>query len=240
MTEETAHKLEVEAPDAGEFDLGAWIDGHHAYPTYVTTVHLDKDAVVQANKLLAEIEKLEKDLASLQEIVENSSATGSLGEESDVTKRHREVGKQVKAKKSEREGVLAKAKSSALKVVFQKGGKDGEGDVFAGVRKALTEEFPHLAADFTSTDRDRAQRVFQDNSDLTHRQNVLLFHATIASITNAKGQVVQRGEKLGEAVISNLIRRLDGSDLSRLQINANQSLMGADLAEEQIDAGFLS
>lgn len=237
MTENT----EVEVLDAGAFDLDAWISGHHTYPEYTVTVHLDKAAVVASNKLASEVEKLEGDFKRLQEIVENGSDSVSLGEESETSKRYRVVAQELKAKKAERSAILDKAKGSALRVVLRKPPVDDDGqqgNAFDQVRKVLMEQYPEHSKVLNSMDQDATRELFTEHPEVAHQQSVLLFHIMIASITNAKEQVIGRGPKLTQAAISTLIKRLEASDLNRLQVNANLAMSGAELREEQIDAGF--
>lgn len=233
---------EVDVPDAGEFDLNAWIDGHHTYPEYVVKVHLDKKAVVKSNKLGGEIERLEEDFKALQELVEKAPAAASLGEESDAAKRYKAVGQEIKAKKAERAEVLDKAKGSALKVTFRKSGVSDDasrkGNAFDQVRRTMSEKYPEHAKALNSGDQDVTRGLFADNPDLAVEQQSTLFLIMIASITTAQGQTVERGPQLTEQVVDNLIDRLDHSDLVRLQNNMNMAMAGAELREEQIDAGF--
>lgn len=234
---------EVQAPDAGDFDLNAWIDGHHTYPEYTVKVHLDKAAVVASNRLLSDIEKLEADFKTLQEIVEKGAGGGSLGSESDATKRYRQVAKELKAKEAERSEVLDKAKGSALKVVLRRpevhDDDQKRGNAFDQVRRELSEKYPDHATVLNSGDQDATRDLFTENPDLAHEQNAMLFHIMIASVTNAKGQVVERGPQLSLDNVAKLIQRLENSDVNKLQINVNLALSGAELREEQIDAGFL-
>jgi len=234
---------EVQAPDAGDFDLNAWIDGHHTYPEYTVKVHLDKAAVVASNRLLSDIEKLESDFKKLQEIVEKGTTSGaSLGSESDAVKRYKAVGKELKAKKAERAEVLDKAKDSSLKVVLRKpevhDDENRKGNAFDQVRKELSEKYPEHASVLNSGDQDATRDLFTENIDLANEQQAMMFHLMIASVTNAKGQTIERGPKLTQQVIANMIQRLESSDINKLQLNLNLALSGAELREEQIDAGF--
>lgn len=240
---ENEDRPEVEAPDAGDFDLHAWIGGHHTYPEYSVKIHLDKAAVVESNKLLSEIEKLETEFSELRELAEKATGGGgSLGEEADNTKRYRLVGKELKEKKAARVSILDKAKNSALTVVLCKpsvGSEDEDkSNPFDYVRKTLAEEFPDHVKVLNSMDQDQTRELFTEHPEISHRQNVLLFHVMIASITNPQGQTIERGPKLGEENISVLIKRLENSDINRLQLNVNLAMSGAELREEQIDAGF--
>lgn len=234
----------VEAPDAGDFDLMSWIDGHHTYPEYTVTVHLDKATVVKANDLATEIENLVSERADIEQQMERTAPGNSgLNETPPQVKRHAEIAQEIKAKRAERKELLEKAKGSALKLVLRKpsvsGEDEDEGNVFDKLRKVLAERYPeHAAALNNMADQKGLQELFFANPHLAHEQNVLMYLSMVASVTNAKGQTIERGPKLTEAVLSNLIKRLDASDNARVQSNMNLALAGSELREEQIDAGF--
>lgn len=236
----------VEAPDAGDFDLMSWIDGHHSYPEYTVTVHLDKAAVVEANALAAEIENLISERSTIEEMLERGSGHASLGETSPQVKRHGEISKELKAKRAEHESILEKAKGSALKIVLRKppvngDDEDGGASTFDEVRKILAERYTEHASVLNNMmDQKALQELFFANPHLAHEQNVLMWHVMVASVTNTKGQTINRGPKLSEEVLSNLVKRLDNSDISRVQTNMNLAMSGSELREDQIDAGFPS
>lgn len=234
------NKDQVEVPDAGEFDLGAWISGHHTYPEYTCEVLLDKAAVVASNRLVDEIESLQKEDARLAEERKSFSSGSSLTDVPPSLERVSEIQKEIAAKRKEREAILAKAKGSALKVVTRRPAVTDENtNVFDAVRKELSAAYPDHADVLNSMDQEATRELFQKSPELAHEQTVILFHSMVASITNAKGETVERGPKLTREVLGALIKRLDVSDLNRLQLNVNLAMSGAELREEQIDAGFL-
>lgn len=236
MSEEQTN--EVEAPDAAEFDLGEWIAGHHTYPEYTVTVHLDKKAVVTANGLSGEIEKLQEEQKAIEDALERGSDPSSIAEPSDSAKRHSENVKTIKAKRGERKEILAKAKSSALKIVLRKPDDDFSGNAYDKVRKELVKQYPDHAEVLNGRDQEKLQALFTENPEMGVEQTTQLFHYMVASVTNAKDQVVERGPKLGYKTIKNLVKNLEQADLARVQMNINLAMSGAELREEQIDAGF--
>lgn len=232
---------EVEVPDAGEFDLNSWIDGHHTYPEYVVKVHLNKAAVVESNKLLTEIEKLESEEALTAKDRESFAKGASLGEKHPDFEAVAKRAAAIKAKRKERAEILDKAKDSAMKIVLRKPEvheDDEGGNAFDQVRREMAEKYPEHAEGLNSADSEARSELFQENPGMAHEQITALFHLMIASITTAKGVTVERGGKLTRATISNLIKRLENSDINKVQMNLNLALSGADLREEQIDAGF--
>lgn len=236
----------VEQPEnvtADDFDLGAWIDGHHTYPEYTVKVYLDKAAVVASNRLISDVEDLQKELERLAESRKMFSKGSSLTDTPPDFARVPQIEQEIKAKRQERESILAKAKGSALKVTMRRPevSDDDEGDstnVFEKIRAELVEKYPEHAEALSSSDQEAARTLFQENSGLAHYQMVLLFHTMIAMVTTAKGVTIERGPKLTRETLSKLIKRMDVSDLNRLQMNSNQAMSGADLREDQIDAGF--
>lgn len=233
----------IEAPDAGDFDLMSWMDGNHTYPEYTVTVYLDKAAVAKSNALAAEIEKLTSERNTVEEALERSAGHSSLADTSSRAGRHGEIAKELKAKRAEREKVMAGAKGSALKIVLRKPpvDEDVDGSAFDSTRKAMAERYPEHASVLNNVmDQKAMQELFFANPHLAHEQNVLMWHYMVASVTTANGNVVERGPKLTEEVLSNLIKRLDPSDTNRVQSNMNLAMSGSELREDQIDAGFPS
>ncbi len=233
----------IEAPDAGDFDLMSWMDGNHTYPEYTVTVHLDKAAVAKSNALATEIEELISERNAVEEALERKTEHSSLADTSSKAERHGAIGKELKAKRAEREKVMAGAKGSALKIVLRKPpvDDDEDGSAFDSVRKTLAERYPEHASVLNNVmDQKAMQELFFANPHLAHEQSVLMWRYMVASVTTASGNVVERGPKLTEEVLSNLIKRLDPSDTNRVQSNMNLAMAGSELREDQIDAGFPS
>ncbi len=229
---------EVAQPDAGEFDLGEWIAGNHTYPEYVVTVHLNKKAVIAANELGAQIEKLQEQQKVLEDALERGTDPSSIAEPSEAAKQHGENVKMLKAKKAERKDILAKAKDSALTLVLRKPDDDFSGNAYDKVRKAIIEDFPAHADVLNGRDQEKLQELYTSTPEILQRQSVYLIHYMTASATNAKGQTIERGSKLSVEVVEKLVKSLEQTDLTRVQNNINLAMVGADLREEQIDAGF--
>lgn len=233
----------IEAPDAGDFDLMSWMDGNHTYPEYTVTVHLDKAAVAKSNALATEIENLISEQSAIEEALERKTEHSSLADTSSKAERHGAIGKELKAKRAEREKVMSGAKGSALKIVLRKPpvDDDEDGSAFDSVRKTLAERYPEHASVLNNVmDQKAMQELFFANPHLAHEQSVLMWRYMVASVTTASGNVVERGPKLTEEVLSNLIKRLDPSDTNRVQSNMNLAMAGSELREDQIDAGFPS
>lgn len=233
----------IEAPDAGDFDLMSWMDGNHTYPEYTVTVHLDKAAVAKSNALATEIENLISEQSAIEEALERKTEHSSLADTSSKAERHGAIGKELKAKRAEREKVMSGAKGSALKIVLRKPpvDDDEDGSAFDSVRKTLAERYPEHASVLNNVmDQKAMQELFFANPHLAHEQSVLMWRYMVASVTTASGNVVERGPKLTEEVLSNLIKRLDPSDTNRVQSNMNLAMTGSELREDQIDAGFPS
>lgn len=224
MSEEAVPQL-----DPKTFDLGAWIQDKHSYPIYHVTVHLDGDAALRANKALARIEELDKELPDLEKKSQASAGSGSLGETSAASAAFAKAGRERSEKVREHKAAYDQAKSSALKISFQSKG----GNSFKRVREQLTE----LHEGILEMSQPQLFELFNERPELGERQGALLFLDVVSSITNPKGEKIDL-EKLTVEQVEGLLKRLSTSETGRVQTNINLALAGAELREEEIDAGF--
>jgi len=224
MAEEAAVK-----PDAGTFDLGEWVSGNHTYPRYGTTIHLNGEAVVAANKALEQVKELEQEELHLMQQTEKSPSTGSLGAPNSMAEKLSKVSASLRDKRKEYKDQLDKAKASALKVQFRSKG----GNTYRTVRDRLRELMPDIS-DMTQT---ALTEALTENPELAQRQQALLFLELVDEITNPKGQNVDIST-LSVETVEGLLERAATPDLNRLTMAMNQTMIGADLREEEIDAGF--
>lgn len=228
---------DVPAPSAGDFDLIEWIDGHHTYPEYTVTVHTDKNAVAQANRLLDEIAADQEEIREAEEALALHSAEGGITDTPPDMGRVQDLQHHVIRKRRERAMVLERAKGSALTLLFRRAAvsdDEDEDNVFSRALTDLKQQFP----DVDLSDQQSVTRVVQDNPEVGRRHTAFIVHQMLASVTTASGNVLERGTRLPLETVSRLLTRLDPSDLQRVTMNMNLALSGAQLREEQIDAGF--
>lgn len=231
MAEKNEDRAAVEIDlDAQTFDLGSWVQDQHTYPEFTTAIRLNADAVAKANRALNKIKQIDKRLPDLRKAAEGSVGGGSLGTSTPEQAAYDKAVKERRALMAEHTEAKDKAKASELKLTFRsKGGS---------ANKRAREQLEELLPGITSMSAEELGEKFQQNPDLAHRQQALLFLELISDIVNPQGQHVDVSSLDADKVVG-LVSRLSASDTNRMSLNMNLAMGGVDLVEEEIDAGFL-
>lgn len=227
----TEDEFEVDL-DAGSFDLGEWLSGKTTTARYTTTVRTDKDAFRRVIELQEKGRDLHAEITEAEKSAEKSAGSGSIGEVSPAAARVVELKEEFAKLKKEHDEARKALDASELTIVFSATG----GSVNKGIMTVLQEHFPEVLQG-GEISQSNLMRVVREHPEVLEKQNSLMIHDTIESITNAKGQVVRRGDITLEQV-EQLIASVGVPDREKLARHMGLAINSSSLTEEVIDAGF--
>jgi hypothetical protein len=227
----TEDEFEVDL-DAGSFDLGEWLSGKTTTARYTTTVRTDKDAFRRVIELQEKGRDLHTEITEAEKSAEKSAGSGSIGEVSPAAARVVELKEEFAKLKKEHDEARKALDASELTIVFSATG----GSVNKGIMTVLQEHFPEVLQG-GEISQSNLMRVVREHPEVLEKQNSLMIHDTIESITNAKGQVVRRGDITLEQV-EQLIASVGVPDREKLARHMGLAINSSTLTEEVIDAGF--
>jgi hypothetical protein len=227
----TEDEFEVDL-DAGSFDLGEWLSGKTTTARYTTTVRTDKDAFRRVIELQEKGRDLHTEITEAEKSAEKSAGSGSIGEVSPAAARVVELKEEFAKLKKEHDEARKALDASELTIVFSATG----GSVNKGIMTVLQEHFPEVLQG-GEISQSNLMRVVREHPEVLEKQNSLMIHDTIESITNAKGQVVRRGDITLEQV-EQLIASVGVPDREKLARHMGLAINSSSLTEEVIDAGF--
>lgn len=227
----TEDEFEVDL-DAGSFDLGEWLSGKTTTARYTTTVRTDKDAFRRVIELQEKGRDLHTKITEAEKSAEKSAGSGSIGEVSPAAARVVELKEEFAKLKKEHDEARKALDASELTIVFSATG----GSVNKGIMTVLQEHFPEVLQG-GEISQSNLMRVVREHPEVLEKQNSLMIHDTIESITNAKGQVVRRGDITLEQV-EQLIASVGVPDREKLARHMGLAINSSSLTEEVIDAGF--
>lgn len=227
----TEDEFEVDL-DAGSFDLGEWLSGKTTTARYTTTVRTDKDAFRRVIELQEKGRDLHAEIMEAEKSAEKSAGSGSIGEVSPAAARVVELKEEFAKLKKEHDEARKALDASELTIVFSATG----GSVNKGIMTVLQEHFPEVLQG-GEISQSNLMRVVREHPEVLEKQNSLMIHDTIESITNAKGQVVRRGDITLEQV-EQLIASVGVPDREKLARHMGLAINSSSLTEEVIDAGF--
>lgn len=231
MAEKNEDKGAVEIDlDAQTFDLGAWVQKNHTYPSYQATVHMDKESVARSNEALAEIKKIDKQLPGLRKRAEEVvNSDGSIGETSGPRAAYNTAVSDRRKHMKIYNAYCAKAKGSALTITFRAKDEDAQ--------KRVRDRMEELIPGFIEMSDEQIREALGDQ-ELANSQQAMLFLELAEDIVNAQGQHVDHTKLNTDKVIA-MFRRISSRDSMRVANNMNLAMTAAELVEEDIDAGFL-
>jgi hypothetical protein len=227
----TEDEFEVDL-DAGSFDLGEWLSGKTTTARYTTTVRTDKDAFRRVIELQEKGRDLHTEITEAEKSAEKSAGSGSIGEVSPAAARVVELKEEFAKLKKEHDEARKALDASELTIVVSATG----GSVNKGIMTVLQEHFPEVLQG-GEISQSNLMRVVREHPEVLEKQNSLMIHDTIESITNAKGQVVRRGDITLEQV-EQLIASVGVPDREKLARHMGLAINSSSLTEEVIDAGF--
>lgn len=218
--------------DAGSFDLGEWLSGKTTTTRYTTTVRTDKDAFRRVIELQEKGRELHAEITEAEEAAKKSAGSASIGEVTPAASRLKELKEEFAQLKEEHDLARKTLDASKLTVVFSA----DKPNVNKGLMSVLQDHFPEVLQGQEIT-QSNLMRVAREHPEVLEKQNSLMLHETIESITNAKGQVVRRGDITPEQV-DQLIASVGIPDRDKLIRHMGLAINSSSLTEEAIDAGF--
>lgn len=227
MSENKAAEL-----NAGTFDLGQWLSGTITSTKYTCKVRLNLDAFRRVVELQERGRDVHAALTQATEAAEKSTGSGSLGEVSPAAEKVEELRKEFEALKEEHDKARAELEASELTIVLAADDRSAT----RGVLPILQEHFPEVLKGEEMTQA-KMMSLLRTNPEIMDKQNAVILHSTIESVTTAQGQTVQRNEITLEWV-EMILGGISQPDRERLFQNMNLAINSSTLTEEAIDAGF--
>ena len=172
---------EVELPKAETFDLGEWLDKKATYPKFTTTVYLDRQSAASISQLDEEAKKLKKVVDKAEKDVSSGDPFASIGESTPSSKEHKAAAKKLNELRKQRQELLERLQSSAVKIVFRV--KDQ--DFHKRVTDQLIEKYKDRLEDTTAT---AVYELAKDDEQVASMQGHLQLLETISEMTNAEGK----------------------------------------------------
>lgn len=230
MAEKNEDKVAIDL-DAQTFDLGAWVQNNHTYPSYKATVHLDKEAVARSNEALAELKKIDKQLPGLRKRAEEIiNSDGSIGETSGPRAAYNAAVSDRRKHMKTYNAFRTKAKDSALTITFRAKDED--------THKRVREQMEELIPGFIEMSDDKIRETLNNDEELASKQQAMMFLEMAEDIVNAQGSHVDHA-KMSTDSVTGLFRSISSRDMLRIVNNMNLAMSAAELVEEEVDAGFL-
>jgi len=221
---------EVELPKAETFDLGEWLDKKATYPKFTTTVYLDRQSAASISQLDEEAKKLKKVVDKAEKDVSSGDPFASIGESTLSSKEHKAAAKKLNELRKQRQELLERLQSSAVKIVFRV--KDQ--DFHKRVTDQLIEKYKDRLEDTTAT---AVYELAKDDEQVASMQGHLQLLETISEMTNAEGKKADV-KSMTLASVERFMEALNATDRVKVMRNMNLAVTGGNTVDQAIDAGF--
>lgn len=230
MSEE--HTAEAVELDPGAFDLGSWLAGKSTSTTYTTKVRTDLESFRRVVELQERGQQVHADLVEARKAAEKSAGSASLGEVTPAAAEVDELTKEFESLRKEYNRAAKLLKASELTIVFSADDRKAQ----RGLMPVIQEHFPEVLAG-TELTQSKVMSLMREHPEIMEKQNAVMLHSTIASITNSRGGKVVRGQ-IELADVEKLIASVGNPDREKLYRHMNLAINSSNLTEEAIDAGF--
>lgn len=218
--------------DPGTFRLSDWLVGKATSTTYTTRVRTDLESFRRVIELQEQGREVHADLAEATKVAEKSAGSGSLGETTPAAAEVERLKAEFAELKKQHDKAQKLLDASTLTIVFSADDRKMQ----RGIMPTILEHFPELTSGGELT-QSSVMALMREHPEILEKQNATMLHSTIESMTNAKGQVVKRGDISLEEVEA-LIASVGNPDREKLYRHMNLAINSSNLTEEAIDAGF--